>query len=116
MQPNKQIWSRPPGFSSSVFRIYEVTRGPKKVAVFQIHGDLRAILDQFSSLLPCHTLSHISGPPKARHTSRTPLPIFSSACIHTYVSTRGVCLSLRRFLAEEVLSIPLLSEYIHYNR
>src|SRR6218665_2079402 len=25
---------------------------------------------------PCHTLSHIPGPPKVRHTSRTP-PIFS---------------------------------------
>src|SRR6218665_1611595 len=25
-----------------------------------------------SSLLPCHTLSHIPGPPNVRHTSQTP--------------------------------------------
>src|SRR6218665_401187 len=33
-------------------------------------------LSNFNSL-PCHTLSHIQGLPKVRHTSRTPPPIFS---------------------------------------
>src|SRR6218665_2952195 len=36
-------------------------------------------LANFDHPSPCHTLSHIPGPthPKVRHTSRTPLPIFS---------------------------------------
>src|SRR6218665_2735394 len=32
----------------------------------------------------CHTLSHVSGPPKVRHTSRNPT-IFSSTYINTYM-------------------------------
>src|SRR6218665_2628590 len=77
----------------------------------------------------CHTLSHISGPPKVRHTSRNP-PIFSNTCIHTYIFTGrfvlvrgGSCLgalsggSLSGGLCSGwFLSVPLLSEYIRYNR
>ena len=41
-------------------------------------------LANFDSPSPCHTLSHISGPPKVCDTSRNP-PIFNSTCIHTYI-------------------------------
>src|SRR6218665_3880584 len=78
---------------------------------------------------PSHTLSHILGPPKKRHTSRNP-QYFSSM-----MSLQGVCLSSRRF-CPGVLSggfcpgfvclegfvryrfcpSPILSEYICYNR
>src|SRR6218665_3791479 len=34
-------------------------------------------LANFDPPLPCHTLSHIPGPPKVRHTSRSLPPIFS---------------------------------------
>src|SRR6218665_913121 len=30
-------------------------------------------LANFDTPSPCHTLSHIPGPPKVRHTSRTPI-------------------------------------------
>src|SRR6218665_3589783 len=75
----------------------------------------------------CHTLSHISGPPKVCHTSRT--PNFSSTCIHTclyrgFVLVRGdfclgVCLEvfcLEGFVRGGFCPSSLLSEYIHYNR
>src|SRR6218665_1133472 len=74
-----------------------------------------------------HTLSHISVPPKVRPTSRTPT-IFGSTCIHTYVITGGFVLVCGGFwpgfclgflsgrFCLGCLSIPLLSEYIHYNR
>src|SRR6218665_2489292 len=72
----------------------------------------------------CHTLSHISGPPKVRHTSRNP-PIFSNTCIHTYVFTgrfvlvRGVLVwgFCRAVLCLEgfVQGGFCPSEYIRYN-
>src|SRR6218665_1438844 len=76
---------------------------------------------------PCHTSR--DPPPKARHTSRNP-PIFSSTCIHTYVFTgrfvlvcRGSCpecyvqvFFARKLCSGWFLSVPLLSEYIRYNR
>src|SRR6218665_881136 len=46
-------------------------------------------------------LSHISGPPNVRHTSRNPL-IFSSTCIHTYVFT-GRFVLVRRVFVWKVL-------------
>jgi len=47
--------------------------------------------------LPCHTLSHISGPPKVRRTSRTPFLV-----VHAYIhmSLQAVCFSSRGFLSE----------------
>jgi len=57
------------------------------------------------------------------HTSRTPQLLVVHAYIH--MSLQGVCLSSREFLSGVfvwkvlsgvVLSVPLLSEYIRYNR
>ena len=39
-------------------------------------------------LPPCHTSSHISGPPKVCHSSRTPQFLVVHAYIHTYVLVR----------------------------
>src|SRR6218665_1220577 len=59
-------------------------------------------------------MPHISGP-----------PIFSSTCIHTYVFTGGVVLVcvgscpggfVRGFCPGWFLSVPVVSEYICYNR
>src|SRR6218665_3526745 len=58
------------------------------------------------------------------------LPIFSSTCIHTYMSLQGGCVSSRACFFGVCLGFfcleglvrggfcpsPLLSEYIHYNR
>src|SRR6218665_393960 len=69
---------------------------------------------------PCHASSHISGPPKVCHTSRTlPQCLVVHAYTHmsqfTEVFDWGVC---QEFFVWKVLSTPppLLSEYIHYNR
>src|SRR6218665_2795215 len=75
----------------------------------------------------CHTLSHISGPPKSCHTSRTPQFLVVRAYIHVLtggrIRWRGLlCGGLSggflsgRFRPGWFLSVPLLSEYIHYNR
>src|SRR6218665_3480021 len=37
-----------------------------------VHKVHHAIFGQFRPPYPCHTLSHIPGPPKVRHTSRPP--------------------------------------------
>src|SRR6218665_2103256 len=52
--------------------------------------------------LPYHTLSHISGPPKVRHTFRNPKFLVVHAYIHVgYISClyREDCLSSRGFLS-----------------
>src|SRR6218665_1743693 len=76
----------------------------------------------------CHTLSHISGPPKVCHTSRTPQFLVVHAYIHVFtwgfVLVRGgfcseVCLGvfcLEGFVRGGFCPSSLLSEYIHYNR
>src|SRR6218665_1894810 len=82
--------------------------------------------------LPCHTLSHIPGPPKVRHTSRTPrflvglvqkseqssLYKFSLNCSRRFLSEafcqRVFC--LEGFIRGDFCPFPLLSEYICYNR
>ena len=81
--------------------------------------------------LPCHTSSHILGPPKARHTSRTPRFLEGLVqktrkkapykfCLNCF---GGFCpgvlsggLLSRRFCPGWFLSVPVLSEYICYNR
>src|SRR6218665_2958773 len=45
---------------------------PIEVGNGAVHKVRHAIFGQFLPPLPCHTLSHIPGPPKVRHTSRTP--------------------------------------------
>src|SRR6218665_2375472 len=72
-------------------------------------------------------LSHISGPPKVCHTSRTPQFLVVHACIHVFTGclckfagffvqglSGGFC--LERFVRGGFCPSPLLSEYIHYNR
>src|SRR6218665_3006586 len=83
-------------------------------------------LANFDPPSPCHTLSHIPRPPKVRHTSRTtPPPNFSR--ISTKTLTKAPCtnsLSIVRggFCPEflsfvwKVLSVPLLSECMSFNR
>src|SRR6218665_994501 len=81
----------------------------------------------------CHTLSHILGPPKVRHTSRTPdffswpstknpdknpLYKFSLNCSRGFLSGfffRGV-FCLEGFVQSGFCPFSLLSEYICYNR
>src|SRR6218665_2473809 len=80
---------------------------------------------------PCHTLSHIPGPPKVRHTSRTPrfisrpstknpdkspLHKLSLNCSRGLLS-RGFCLGVfcpEGFDRGGFCPYPLLSEYICY--
>src|SRR6218665_2160921 len=75
----------------------------------------------------CHTLSHISGPPKVCHTSRTPQFLVAHACIHVFTGclckfagffVQGLSgvFCLERFVRGGFCPSPLLSEYIHYNR
>ena len=72
---------------------------------------------------PCHTLSHIPGPPpKVRHTSRTP-PIFSRPSTKIPDKSPPYKFYLncsRRFLSgfcpDWFCPFPLLSQYICYNR
>src|SRR6218665_1850322 len=83
-----------------------------------VHKARNAILDQFLPPPLCYTFSHIGGPLKVHHTSRTSLPIFSSSYIH-YI--HGVCLSSRGFLfgefCPEILSaIVNLLQYKAKNR
>src|SRR6218665_2186138 len=82
--------------------------------------------------LPCHTLSHIPGLTKVRHTSRTP-PIFSrpgtetrtkAPCTNSLLIVRGgLCpegFCQGAFCLEGFVGgfcpLPHLSEYICYNR
>src|SRR6218665_2046708 len=60
----------------------------------------------------CHTLSHISGPPKVCHTSRTSQFLVVHAYIHVF--TGVFC--LEGFVRGGFCPSRLLSEYIHYNR
>ena len=101
-----------------------------------VHKVRHAIFGQFYPPPLCHTSSHISGPspPKVRHTSRTPSPIFKRPStknpdksplvqimsqLFAGVFVRGVfseSLLSERFCPGWVLSVPDLSEYICYNR
>ena len=90
-------------------------------------------LANFDPPTHCHTLSHIPGPPKVRNTSRTPprffvglvqksgqkppVQILSQLLARAFVRglLSGGLLSIR-FCPGWFLSIPLLSEYICYNR
>src|SRR6218665_3365464 len=72
---NKQIKSKNPVYlmcegvqSASRYCNNIIDRGPsiKYVTLF---------LANFYPPYPCHTSSHIPGPPKVRHTSQTPFPI-----------------------------------------
>src|SRR6218665_1122188 len=87
--------------------------------------------NNFNPPPPCHTLSHISGPPLKYVTHLGTLPrIFSSTCIHTYVFTgrfvlvRGVLVwrvlsgdfCLEGFVRGGFCPFPLLPEYICCNR
>src|SRR6218665_163649 len=50
---------------------------------WSVHRTRHAIFDH-SDPLPCHTLSHISGPPPSlKYVTHLGLLIFSSTCIHT---------------------------------
>jgi len=96
-----------------------------------VHKVRHAIFDQFwPHASPCHTLSHLSGPPKVRHTSRTPL-ISSSTKNRTKTPVQSISQWFAgflfggfvhgfflsgRFCSRWFLSIPLLSEYLHDNR
>jgi len=103
----------------------------RKISQGAVHKVCHAIFGQFKPL--CHTLSHIPGPLKVRHTSRTP-PIFSRPstrnpdksplykfslnCSRGFLS-EGFCqgvLCLEGFVQGGFCSFPLLSEYICYNR
>ena len=84
------------------------------------HKIRHPILDQFWHTSPCHTLSHISGPPKVRHTSRNPQNFQYSTCIYTYVFT-GRFVLVRGVLVWGICSggfwtFPLLPEYIRCSR
>src|SRR6218665_3589657 len=82
---------------------------------------------------PCHTLSHIPGPPKVRHTSRTPPRVLvglvrktrtKAPCTNSLLIVHGgfcpgfcpgvVC--LEGFVPRGFCPFPLLSQYICYNR
>src|SRR6218665_1391784 len=81
---------------------------------------------------PCHTLSHIPGPPKVRHTSRTPRfsvglvqkpgekpPVQILSQLFAGAFVRGHCqgiFCLECFVRGGFCPFPLLSEYICYNR
>src|SRR6218665_1425409 len=67
------------------------------------------------------TLCHISrDPPKVHHSSRTPQFLVvqktwtKTPCTKYLSMVRGVF--VRGFCSRWFLSIPLLSEYLHYNR
>src|SRR6218665_2294929 len=98
-----------------------------------VHKVRHAIFGQFLSPSPCNTSSHIPGPPpKVRHTSSTPrfleglvqktrtkAPLYK-LCLNC---SRGFCpgglsgsLLSGRFCLGWFLSVPVLSEYICYNR
>src|SRR6218665_3336631 len=83
--------------------------------------------------LPCHTLSHIPGPPKVRHTSRTPRFLVGlvqktqtkAPCTNSLSIVRGgICpggfvrgvFCLEGFVRRGFCQFPLLSEYICYNK
>src|SRR6218665_2303735 len=98
-----------------------------------IHKVHYTILDQFdspSSVTLCHTSRDL-----LKYVTHLGTPTFSSTCIHTclyrgFVLVRGgfcsgvglgvFCLEgasyVNRFRPGWFLSVPLLSEYIHYNR
>ena len=94
-----------------------------------VHEVCHAIFDQFWHLLPCHTLSHISGPPKVCHTSQIPqfivvqrnglkLPVQNLSQWFTRFLFRGFVRGFLsgRFCLGWVLFVPLLSEYLRYCR
>src|SRR6218665_4029719 len=82
--------------------------------------------------LPCHTLSHIPGPPKLRHISRIPsrylvglvqtpdkCPLYKISQLFAGFLSGGFCqgvLCLEGFIRGDFCPFPLLSEYICYNR
>src|SRR6218665_59230 len=91
-----------------------------------VHKVRHAILANFDPPFPCYTLSHIPRPPKVRHTSRTtPPPIFNrpstktltkALCTNSLSTVRGgFCPGVLSFVWK-VLSVPLLSECMCYNR
>jgi len=77
---------------------------------------------------PCHTLSHISGPPKVHHTSRTPQFLVQktrtkASCTNSLsIVRRGFVRGYQRAFCLEgfvrcgFCPFPLLSEYICYSR
>src|SRR6218665_2088638 len=80
-------------------------------------------LANFDPLSPLSHLSHILGPPKVRHTSRTP-PSFSrhgTKIPHKSPLYKFYLNCLRRFLSGGFVRVgfclfPLLSQYICYDR
>src|SRR6218665_1586768 len=82
-------------------------------------------LANFAPLPPCHPLSHIPGPtpPEVRHTSRTP-PTFLVGLVQNPGQKSPVQILsqlfaeafVRGFCPGWFLSVPLLSQYICYNR
>ena len=89
-----------------------------------VHKVCHAIFGQFWPPIPCHTLSHIPGPPKVRHTSRTPrflLGLVPKAPCTNYLSIvhGGFCQGVfcrEGFVRGDFCPYLLLSEYICYNR
>src|SRR6218665_1055997 len=89
-------------------------------------------LANFYAPSPCHTSSHIPGPPKLRHTSRAPRFLeglvqktrTKALCTNSVSIVRGsFCpgvlsegLLSGRFCLGWFLSVPVLSEYICYIR
>src|SRR6218665_544209 len=96
-----------------------------------VHKVPHAIFGQFLSPSPCHTSSYIPGPPKVRHTCRTPRFLEglvqksrTKAPLYKFYlnCSRGFCpgvlsggLLPGRFCPGWFLSVPVLSEYICYN-
>src|SRR6218665_1087244 len=79
--------------------------------------------------LPCHTFSHIPGPPpKVRHTSRTPRLLVGlvqktrtkAPCTNSVSTVRGGFVRgsfvWKSFVRGGFCPFPLLSEYICFNR
>jgi len=100
---------------------------PSKYDLGAVHKVRHAIFGQIWPL--CHTFSHIPGPPKVRHTFRTPLrflvglvqrPRAKAPCTNSLSIVRGgFCLGvfcLEGFVRGAFCPFPLLSEYICYNR
>src|SRR6218665_1376081 len=73
-----------------------------------VHKVCHAIFGQFLLPSPCHTFSHIPGPPKVRHTSRTPPRFLVGLVQKTQIKTPCTN-SLSIVFVQEVLSGGLLS-------
>src|SRR6218665_3093850 len=72
---------------------------------------------------PCHTLSHIPGPPKLRHTSRTPRLLVGLVQKHGQKPSVQILsqlfagvFCLEGFVRDGFCPFPLQSEYICYKR